>query len=232
MLRDSLPTYQLPKPNDLSVPNNHEVEQILLFVDNYVSEFPAYYKAIKDSDRENRISDFLVHHFQLCKTENNQDYFPYDFRKNPTQASSGKETDIGVFVLTRGRKPSPLIEFEAKRFSESSNNEQYVYGVRGGIERFKRGFHSSHLSVGGMFAYIQSNDSPFWLKKVNEWIMNEASKVNKETGGFKWSSSEILGPPSLIITPGEPSLNKYQSQHSRVNPYGELRIFHYFINLT
>ena len=93
MLRDSLPPYQLPKPNDLSVPNNHEVEQILLFVDNYVPEFPTYYKTIKDSDRENRISDFLVSHFQLCKTENDQDYFPYDFRKNPTQASSGKETD-------------------------------------------------------------------------------------------------------------------------------------------
>ena len=48
MLRDSLPPYQLPKPNDLSVPNNHEVEQILLFVDKYVPEFPTYYKTIKD----------------------------------------------------------------------------------------------------------------------------------------------------------------------------------------
>src|SRR5690606_11014205 len=163
MLRDSLPPYQLTKPNDLSVPNNHEVEQIMLFVDNYVPEFPTYYKTIKDSDRENRISDFLVSHFQLCKTENDQDYFPYDFRKNPTQASSGKETDIVCYGLTRERKPSPLIEFEAKRLSERSSNEQYVYGDRGGIERFKRGDHSSHLRVCGMFAYVQS-------RKVNEWF--------------------------------------------------------------
>ncbi len=30
------------------------------------------------------------------------------------------------------------MEFEAKRFSETSNNQEYVYGERGGIERFKK----------------------------------------------------------------------------------------------
>lgn len=97
MLRDSLPTYQLPQPNDLSVPINYEVEQILLFVDNCVPKFPIYYKTIKDSDTENRISDFLVHHFQLCKTENNQDYFPYDFRKTQLKQVREKK-QILVFL--------------------------------------------------------------------------------------------------------------------------------------
>jgi len=225
MLRDSLPPYQLPKPNDLSVPNNHEVEQILLFVDNYVLGFPAYYKTIKDSDRENRISDFLVHHFQLCKTENNQDYFPYDFRKNPTQENSGKETDIGVFVLTRGRKPSPLIEFEAKRFSESSSNEQYVYGDRGGIERFKRGHHSSHLKVCGMFAYVQSRTIEEWFNKVNGWLTNQFN-TNTDSS-IDWLETEQLSQYASFS-----SVEKYTSSHSRKTLNDSISLWHYFIDLT
>lgn len=225
MLRDNLPPYQLPKANDLSVPINYEVEQILLFVDNCVPNFPTFYKTIKDSDTENRISDFLVHHFQLCKTENNQDYFPYDFRKNPTQASSGKETDIGVFVLTRGRKPSPLIEFEAKRFSESSSNEQYVYGNRGGIERFKRGHHSSHLKVCGMFAYIQSRSSEEWYTKVNSWITNQYN-TNTDTS-IEWLEKEQLSKYTSFS-----SVEKYTSSHTRKYLDDSILLWHYFIDLT
>ena len=71
-------------------------------------------------------------------------FFPFNFVKNPTQESSTKETDIGVVVLSKTEKPVTIIEFEAKRFSETSNNKEYVCGERGGIERFKRGYHSAH----------------------------------------------------------------------------------------
>lgn len=225
MLRDSQPRYQLPNPHDLSVPNNHEVEQILLFVDSNVSEFPKYYMTIKDSDRENRISDFLVHHFQLCKIENDADYFPYDFRKNPTQASSAKETDIGVFVLTRGKKPSPLIEFEAKRFSENSSNEQYVYGDRGGIERFKRGHHSSHLKVCGMFAYIQSRTIEEWFSKVNWWLINQFN-TNTDTS-IDWAENEQLNKYSSLT-----QVEKYLSIHTRKQIQKDITLWHYFIDLV
>lgn len=225
MLKDSIASYQLPTPQDLSVPNNHEVEQILLFVDKYIPAFQAYYKSIKDSDRENRISDFLIHHFQLCKGENNMDYFPYDFRKNPTQENSGKETDIGVFVLTRGRKPSPLIEFEAKRFSESSSNEQYVYGDRGGIERFKRGHHSSHLKVCGMFAYVQSRSIGEWFTKVNDWLTYQF-KMNTDSS-IDWLETEQLSKYTSLL-----SVEKYSSNHTRKTSKDNISLWHYFIDLT
>lgn len=225
MLRDNPLPYQLPKSDDLSVPSNHEVEQILLFIDIYTPKFPTYYKTIRDSDRENRISDFLVHHFQLCKVENDQDYFPYDFRKNPTQENSGKETDIGVFVLTRGRKPSPIIEFEAKRFSESSSNEQYVYGDRGGIERFKRGHHSSHLKVCGMFAYVQNRTIEEWFSKVNGWLTNQFN-TNTDTT-IDWLENEQLSKYASLST-----VEKYWSSHNRKTLKDEIALWHYFINLT
>lgn len=225
MLRDSLPSYQQPQPNDLSIPDNYEVEQILLFIDNYVTEFPAYYKTIKDSDRENRITDFLVHHFHLCKVENNQDYFPFDFRKNPTQKSTGKETDVGVFVLTRDRKPSPIIEFEAKRFSENTSNEQYVYGDRGGIERFKRGYHSSHLKVCGMFAYVQNRTVEEWFLKVNGWLADKINSNGDNT--IVWLVEEQLEKHSSLFL-----VEKYFSNHSRKSLKDSIALWHYFIDLT
>ncbi len=168
MLRDLKPLYQPPNSSSLDVSPNLEVNTILRFIDVNISGFYGYYITIMDSGKENRISEFLVKHFQLCKDEQG-DYFPYDFGKNPTQATSDRETDIGVVALTRTSKDT-IIEFEAKRFSETSANKEYVCGERGGIERFKRGHHSSHLVICGMFGYVQSRTSQEWITKVNDWI--------------------------------------------------------------
>ena len=108
MFKDSLPSYQLPQPNDLSVPPKHEVEQIVSFIDNHIADFPHYYNQNKDSVRENWISNLLVRHFNLCNCENGG-YLPYEFSKNPPQASSTRETDIGVYINTRNSKVIPII---------------------------------------------------------------------------------------------------------------------------
>ncbi len=70
MLRDSQPIYQLPQPSDLTVAANHEVEQILLFIDNHISGFPLYYSQNNDSVNENWITNLLVRHFNLSNHEN------------------------------------------------------------------------------------------------------------------------------------------------------------------
>jgi hypothetical protein len=226
MLKDCQPSYQLPRPNDLEVKANLEVDKILEFIDNNISSFCPYYQTIRDSERENRISDFLVQHFQLCKNEKSNGFFPYDFRKNPTQEHSGKETDIGVFVMTRSPKPNTIIEFEAKRFSETSNNKEYVCGNRGGIERFKRGYHSSHLSICGMFGYIQSRTPNEWYKKVNDWIV-ELSKNNKDLT-IDWSNIS----ERLEVNNSFSKVEKYYSIHDRKQLNSAINIFHYFIDLN
>lgn len=225
MLKDSQPNYSLPLPNSLSVSSTIEVDKVLEFVDQNIAGFCTYYQTIKDSDRENRISDFLVHHFQLCKAEQFGGFFPYDFRKNPTQEHSGKETDIGVFVLTRGKKPVPIIEFEAKRFSESSNNKEYVCGERGGIERFKRAYHSSHLTVCGMFGYVQSRTGLEWSKKVNEWITDLG--INNTDTTIDWTSKEEL----LTPTKSFEKFEKYSSQNLRKQSNNKILLWHYFLEL-
>lgn len=227
MLRDSLPTYQSPIPSSLSVSPTIEVDGILKFVDSNISAFCNYYKSIKDSDRENRITDFLVHHFQVCKSEQSDGFFPFDFRKNPTQPESAKETDIGVFVLTRKPTPIPIIEFEAKRFSSTStSNKQYVSGEsRGGIERFKRGHHSSHLLVCGMIGYVQSPTSTEWIGKVNGWIEEEAARNVDTTIDWKTRNEKLIPVSSFI------NIEKLKSEHTRKQSNDSITLWHFFINL-
>lgn len=224
MLRDSYPSYQTPRANDLSVDSNFEVDLILSFIDRNISGFPDYYQSIRDSKKENRISDNLVQHFELCKSES-ESYFPFRFSKNPTQPESDKETDIGVFVMSRARKPIPIIEFEAKRLSESSNNKEYVCGIRGGIERFKRGHHSSHLKVCGMFGYIQNRTSSEWIEKINNWI-SELSQENSDLT-IDWSDNKEL----LSEIESFPLVEKLSSMHQRTSQHNSIKLWHYLIDL-
>jgi hypothetical protein len=223
MLKDSLPSNQSPSINDLEVKPNLEVDKILEFIDNNISSFCPYYLSIKDSDRENRISDFLVHHLQLCKIEQFDGFCPYDFRKNPTQQYSDKETDIGVFIMSRGPKPIPIIEFEAKRLSETSNNKEYVSGDRGGIERFKRGYHSSHLTVCGMFGYVQSRSTQEWIIKINDWI--EALSKNNNDQSIDWQFPQ----DQLVKAYSFPNVEKFSSHNFRKQSNDVITIWHYLI---
>jgi hypothetical protein len=225
MLRDSLSQYHPPKPNDLQISGNFEVDWVLAFIDKHISGFPAYYQKEKDSVKENRISDILVHHLQLCKTEQYEDFIPFDFRKNPTQPNSDKETDIGVFVLTRSQRPLPIIEFEAKRLSNTSNNKEYVCGKRGGIERFKRGHHSSHLKICGMFGYVQSQSPVKWFEKVNSWI-GELSQNNTDPT-IDWAGNREV----LIKVSSFPKVEKLYSSHFRKQSNDNIELWHYLIDL-
>ncbi|MBK7214558.1 MAG: hypothetical protein IPH88_14910 [Bacteroidales bacterium] len=225
MLKDSLPSYQPPHMNDLHIGHNFEVNEILGFIDNNISSFYLYYQNNKDSVLENWISNLLVLHLQLCNIERGG-FLPYIFSKNPPQSLSAKETDIGVYVNTRCAKPLPIIEFEAKRFSEASNNKEYVCGERGGIERFKRGHHSSHLSVCGMFGYVQSRTTQEWVAKVNDWI-DELSR-NDTDQTIDWTDKAEL----LVGSNSFPKVEKLSSRHSRKYSKDNIVLWHYMIELN
>jgi hypothetical protein len=225
MFRESAPSYQPPRLTDLSADFKTEVEVILSFIDTHVSEFSGYFLSQNDTEKENRISDLLVHHLELCKDESGG-FFPYRFSKNPSQVESSKETDIGIFVRTRDRKPIPIFEFESKRFSESSNCKEYVCGSRGGIERFKRGEHASHLNICGMFGYVQSRSSHEWVTKVNKWI-DELSTSNTDV------SIDWLGNPEKLIHDNTfSSVQKFYSSHPRKIKSSHIELWHYLIDLT
>ncbi len=227
MLRDNLQTYHAPNANDLSAEASREVKTILAFIDRNIEEFPVYYLAIKDSDKENRISDFLVYHFNTCLLEEKEEgFFPFNFGKNTTQEASYKETDIGVVILTKGIKPITIIEFEAKRLSNTSTNHQYVYGEnRGGIERFKLKEHGGHLSICGMFGYVQNDSSITWIEKINGWILVK-SKESSSNNQLSWVYEDEKVMPNKSLNEAEKCISK----HLR-NDNSTIILHHYFIKL-
>lgn len=225
MLKDNIPTNIQPALNDLSVAMSHEIVFILDFIDRNISGFVLYYLKIRDSDRENRISFFLSCYLNACLVDEKDGFCSFNFVKNPAQESSTKETDIGVVPLSKTEKPVTIIEFEAKRFSETSNNKEYVCGERGGIERFKRGYHSAHLSICGMFAYVQSSKSEDWISKVNVWI--KAESENNTDLEIDWKSID----EKLITNTVFQNVNKLKSIHSRKQSKDSILLWHYFINL-
>jgi len=225
MLRDSQPAFQPPQASDLSFKAGTEIEKVINFVDDNISGFYDYYLNNDESNKENWISNLLVRHFQICNREHGG-YFPFDFSKNPPQSDSLKETDIGVYVNTRTTKAIPIMEFESKRFSDSANNIEYVHGDRGGIERFKRGHHSSHINVCGMFAFVQKPTTNDWIGKVNKWIEHLAT-TNTDTT-IDWTGLDEL----LIKVKTFSKVIKLSSKHIRKQSSDSILLWHYFIDLN
>ena len=225
MLRDSIDTYSQPSIDDLSAKPNQEVALILSFIDKTISGFRLYYFTNKDSSNENRISDFLVYYMNACLRDDEYGGYPsFDFGKNPTQELSGKETDIGVVVLNKNTKPQTIIEFEAKRLSDFSKNNQYVSGNdRGGIERLKKEEHGSHLTICGMFGYVQSKTIDHWTKKINNWIEDQAIFDSP----IDWKSID----EKLMKEMEFDKVEKWISMHSRLTK-PQIKLIHYFILLN
>lgn len=213
----------------LTIQKNHEVLTILSFIDDNIGGFKCYYINQGSPIKENRISDLIVQYFQCCKIKYNDGFVGFDFRKNPTQLDSSKETDIGVFPLSLSINPIlPIFEFEAKRLSNSKdhkpNNKEYVTGDRGGMERFKRSEHSPHLTEWGMFGYIQSDNANYWITKINNWIRDIAQLESD----LDWSSPN----EALSTVSNSPEFTKLESDNSRTQSKDPIHLWHYMIELV
>ncbi len=220
MLRDQSQTYSISTSLFASW---EEVEQVVLsFVDTYFPSFITYYKSQGSPSSENRITDLLSVHFNTC----HQGYLPFFFEKNPTQQTGYRESDLGVFVKDRNMSPMlPIFEFEAKKLSSTSANQEYVYGKRGGMERFKRGLHSPHLPHCGMLGYMFCNNAIYWTGKINAWITTLASQSPKD--GIDWRGDDELLHPIKSYS----AVAKFASKNKRVTQT-DIVVFHYLIDLT
>lgn len=220
MLRDRSSTYSTGTSLFVSW---DEVEQtIVSFVDRFISDFIPYYKSQNSPSGENRITDLLSFYFNMCA----QGFAPFFFGKNPTQSTGYKESDLGVYAKDWNMVPLvPIFEFEAKKLSSSSANQEYVYGKRGGMERFKRGLHSPHLPHCGMLGYMFCNNANHWTGKINAWITTLASQSPKD--GIDWrGDNELLHPIKSFGT-----VTKFASKNKRVTQT-DIIVFHYLIDLT
>lgn len=159
--------------------------------------------------------------------------FDFEFQTKDPEKNGG--TDIGV--LKRFTKPRhiPLCYIEAKILPTpiTSNKRQETEYVcyknskkQGGIERFKTETHAKQKPVSIMFAYVQKESFPFWIKKVNYWI-NEEIKASTNSS-IIWHKEDLLIPESKFK---QDNLAKYYSTHSRKTTLSKIHITHYWFNL-
>lgn len=220
MLRDQYTTYST---GTFLFASWEEVEQkVVSFVDVNLPGFITYYKLQGGPSTENRITDLLSFYFYTCQ----QGYHPFFFGKNPTQQTGYRESDLGVFAKDPSMTPLvPIFEFEAKKLSPTSNNHEYVYGTRGGMERFKREIHSPHLPHCGMLGYVLDKEPNYWMGQINNWITNLATQ--SPLNGIDWrGDDELLHPIGTTIT-----FSKCKSRNKRVT-LPDIFIIHYLIDLT
>jgi len=219
MLKDQQTSSTTGVPSYVSF--DETIKMVLKFIDINLPDFISFYHTQGSPKRENRISELIVVYFHYC----NDGIWPFFFEKNPTQLSGGRETDIGVFSNNRESIPLlPIFEFEAKKLSPSSTNHEYVYGERGGMERFKREIHSPHLPHCGLLGYVLCNNNNHWSNKINTWITSLANQSPK--GELDWQGEDEL----LHSAGTNGTIAKYVSKNKRIT-LSDITIIHYLIDL-
>lgn len=222
MLRDNSFIKSMPSSHSLDSSQDIEAQKVLDFIDSKISKFPSFFLKHRDSDKENRITDFLIEYLEWTKDID----MPFRFGKNPTQTKSTRETDIGVYPRRKDLShPITILEFEAKRLSTTSNYKEYVCGVRGGIERFKKRQHGEHLNVCGMFGYVQACSLEHWTKKIND-LIEELGRKNTDSS-IDWTSPEEK---LQLVTKSKPVISKQKSINVRKG-HTKIVLFHYFLDL-
>jgi hypothetical protein len=96
--------------------------------------------------------------------------------------------DFYFHTVEEGATHEPLFVVESKRLPSPTFEKEYVIGEtqNGGIERFKIEKHGKGLSQCGMIGFVENFTSDYWIKTINDWII-ELSQTNED-----WSDDEIL----------------------------------------
>jgi hypothetical protein len=226
MIRDMQQSNSTPVSDSLSVQDDQEVIKIIQYIDFSINKFYDYYMSYGDSDKENRISDLMISCFEDYLSSYNNGYLPIRFSMHPTEESSTREPDIGVFPRPIRNHLRPILVLEAKRLYDSFHSHEYVYGNTGGIERFKRCLHAVDHNVCGMIGYIQVQDSNYWFSKVNTWIDGLAKENTDETIDWTCESEKLIPVNSFM------NGQKYSSLNHRKPKDDFIRILHYFVKLS
>ena len=230
MLIDQLPpttSFQETEiDNELSA-----VEQIIIFLDTYLPNFPSIFKrkfCSEESADENLITQELIYFLEDSRESNKIPLFRFHHQLYEYRRSS----DIGIINVKAYDCWSPertkaFFLIEAKRLPSPGRKKEYVSGNSGGIERYKKEHHGKGLDGSAMVGYVQKHNCGYWHGEINKWI-NELIATNTAID-IRWDSDDLLTLEADFNT-----AQKYTSQHSRIGKAKTppIRLHHYLIDLT
>jgi hypothetical protein len=124
-----------------------------------------------------------------------------------------------------------LLPIECKRLptpkKKDRDEREYVVtanATRGGIQRFKFGFHGKAHCNAAMIAYVQKENFSYWQTKVNSWIRELSAEA-----GSEWSESDCI---HVLKEDAAVGLCTLYSHHQRGTEFGEIELRHIWITMN
>lgn len=177
----------------------------------------------KAETAENKLTHQLCNHLGSVSRHSN-DWHSLQFRTEvPDEAAANRSVDLVPFpsetvIWIDGIRHSifdPILPIECKRLPTPKGTDrderEYLFSqfkTTGGVQRFKAGHHGSTHNFGAMIGYVQAEDIPVWLSRVNGWV---AGLVTAGESG--WSADDAL----TLDNHDQPArVAMLQSRHARV----------------
>jgi hypothetical protein len=194
-------------------------------------------------DRHNTLGETKLTE-QLCEHLNSAAYYSdvwnhVQFRTETSdEVHGGRKIDLtvkplaAVFII-EGRRHTQfdaLFPIECKRLptpkEKDRDEREYVTSetsTTGGIQRFKFGHHGAAHNFAAMIGYVQEQSFPYWLDKVNSWILDLAARAKSD-----WSNSEIL---KLLNDDSATGTSTFSSRHERKGGLDVCELQHLWVRM-
>ena len=140
----------------------------------------------------------------------------------------------GSVVCVEGRRCTEfdmILPIECKRLptprAKDRDEREYVFdknATKGGIQRFKLGFHGSRHNYGAMIAYIQQDTAATWYDRVTSWI-----KDLVRAGQPDWSKNDLL---DLVKASPDTGVTIYRSMHHRNSALTDIELRHLWLEMS
>jgi hypothetical protein len=200
-------------------------ETLLDFVDNTLFLFKPFSKDTKGNPvtAEDLITQDLEKILNDKARKNNESFAFQNQHKEgiySTDISVYKTGSYGDFCWIEAKRlPTPNAETKRDKREYVFVGRKNGFKGNGGIQRFKEGKHAPNLLFSIMIGYIQTEDSDYWLDKINGWIRQLIS----EDSTF-WNETDFLSKQK------SPKSSRYKSSHNRrqLNP---IILHHFWIKL-
>lgn len=179
---EGISAFQQLEPNNLLNEAIGKVEEQLPY---FVSSVTFDKVMVKKKNEDQHTTAFCVF---MMKVQDKFTFMPQIAQKGSYKidiAIYNKASDEIIFTIEAKVLPTPPGTKKNPRAKS-----EYVFSNKGeagaAMQRLRNGFHGldsneTYLPESGIIAYIKDNDFDFWLKEINQWIIDAA-----------WNKSEQL----------------------------------------
>lgn len=205
---------EMNKPTPRNRKRKDKIKQILDVIEPnllYFTSSQEFVNIVGIKKNENQYTD------AFCAFINRKCNYFFQFSREVSQYGSST-IDIGIrneyiiiFTIEAKLLPTPLKP-------KSRNEYEYVYGIGGGIQRFKDLKHGLNdqnelLPINGMIGFVLKSDFLDWYNKINQWISD-----------VSWSTKEHLNQKYL----GNEAF--YLSNHERIDG-SNVTLHHFWVKI-